>query len=281
MPTRTQRIDQLVVQEALRVATRRCAIWGRDSAARRLGFRDDEFVRDLVKLVRRYERTSPTGESPVRDTDQDLRTRIRSVLADFTKVMWRRKRKFGRVPLNRSVFHELSEKLRLNGFDLSWQQVKRAVEAKLRRVRDVEDFRDLLAFRRGEDGAARFCLGALNLDAGAGERLLHKRKAEAKPTANSEREVSTEELVRYFLACLSIGPNSSAVVASVVMAAYENSELSPELPPLRDLKHRFVFLELGRPRPAYGPAPQAKTGADRRRVRTRIRPPGRKIQLFE
>jgi hypothetical protein len=246
-PPRT--VDQLSVQHALRAATRRCAIWGRDHVRGTARPEDDEFVRELMLLVRKYEKALPSGDKRIPSTDKDLNARICAVVEDFTNVIDRRNSLFGRVRPCRGLFGQLARSLRRHGCELTALEVRASTLRMLDKICPGEDTSDINKIFAGPDGTARACAGALRLDAGAGARRLHDRR-KAAAALPDDRLVTVGELARYFLMCLSLGPCAAHTIAAVAVAAYTNDRLDVRFSPARELLRGF-FGEPTKPRPAY------------------------------
>jgi hypothetical protein len=255
------RIDQLTVQEAVRVAARRCAVWGRDIAAGRCAVEEDQaFVDELVRLVRRYERARPTGEGGLRPSDRGLEQRLIAVVEDLGAAIKARKRRFGAARPGKAMFLQLARTLQRHGFDVTWDEVQRAFTRMVALKRPEEQISDLSKdFSGSAKEAARECVGALDLDAAVSSRNLHLRERRASAELPSDRRVHLDELARYFLACIAVGPHAANALAEAIVIAYRGSRLDPRWSPGRELLAGF-FAEPSKPRPAYPP--------DRRRART-------------
>lgn len=246
------RLDQIRVQEALRTAARRCALWARDHVRGTARRGDERFVQEFVQLVRRYEKESPTRERSLVGSDKTFDRRIRDAGDDFSTIIRNRKRTSGRVPPNAALFSDLSACLDRHGFEVTPEEARRAFQRWVAENRSEEVITDVSKDIGDTRLAARTLIGALALAPGSGPRTVHKRAKEAAAEPPDLRVVTIKELVRYLAACLAIGPYTAEAIAGVVEAAYRRDRLPlSSSSVLRDVVRGRFFAEPVRPRPAY------------------------------
>lgn len=248
---RRMRVDQLTVQEAIRIAARRCIVWAKQDAAGRVDPRDQRFAEELVHLVRRHERALPTAEPRLRASDRGLDGRLAAAVAEISAIVKQRKAKFRKAAPGKVMFHQIASVLRLHGFEVLGVDVERAFWRKVSKSKAEEEISDLAKdFSGSAKEAARFCVSALQLDAGVSVRNQHLRSKRAQLPVSAERVVSLDELARFLMVCCALGPRTANLVAGVVVTAYRQGRLDPRFAPARELLGGF-FAEPVRPRAAY------------------------------